>query len=180
MPKYCGSKNCQRKGQLLDDSEFHTRFYKNKGFQLYCYCKQCEHLKARLYWQTNQATIRERNSRDRNPLIKVPTGLRRYQLSNGNCGWHIIYTSLNPTSDISWQDYCEMCEKQRNKCAICGRTNRPNKNGKICALAIDHSHITGHIRGLLCKACNTGIGFLQADISTQILQNAVLYLESWC
>ena len=37
------------------------------------------------------------------------------------------------------------------------RSNRPRK------LAIDHCHITGRVRALLCAACNTAFGLLNED-----------------
>lgn len=40
-------------------------------------------------------------------------------------------------------------------CMICGKTD-PNKR-----LSIDHNHVTGKVRGLLCVYCNTGIGWLE-------------------
>jgi hypothetical protein len=44
----------------------------------------------------------------------------------------------------------------------------------IHSIAIDHSHITNHIRGLLCNKCNLGLGFFRDDLN--LLQNAIDYL----
>ena len=50
-----------------------------------------------------------------------------------------------------------------------------SKQGQgLDVVAIDHNHVTGEIRGLLCNACNKGIGFLNDDI--RLLKNAIKYL----
>lgn len=49
----------------------------------------------------------------------------------------------------------EMLEKQNNKCANIGC---PDK-----ATDIDHNHITGKIREMLCHNCNTALGMLRED-----------------
>jgi predicted nucleic acid-binding Zn ribbon protein len=71
-------------------------------------------------------------------------------------------------------EYQAMMEKQDGKCAICnsegGYQNRPGK------LAVDHCHISGKIRGLLCHRCNTAIGLLKDNIEN--LNSAIRYLET--
>ena len=67
---------------------------------------------------------------------------------------------------ISLEDYTFMFNSQNGKCAICDRSGRD--------LAIDHDHITGKIRGLLCFACNTSLGKFNDDVS--VLQRAINYL----
>lgn len=56
------------------------------------------------------------------------------------------------------------------------------RNDGICescnineAVAVDHCHLTGKIRGVLCFGCNTGIGKLGDSIEG--LKNALAYLE---
>lgn len=63
------------------------------------------------------------------------------------------------------EQYYGLVEKQKKKCAICGQEKK---------LTVDHCHITGRVRGLLCGDCNTGIGLLKENIVT--LKNAVWYL----
>lgn len=44
-------------------------------------------------------------------------------------------------------------------------------------LHIDHDHVTGKVRGVLCRQCNMGI-FLLKD-SPNILQKAIGYINGW-
>lgn len=61
---------------------------------------------------------------------------------------------------------------QEHKCAICKTTE---SKGRWGSFHIDHNHSTGKVRGLLCHACNTGIGLMKENI--EILKEAVRYLE---
>jgi hypothetical protein len=73
---------------------------------------------------------------------------------------------------ITLAEYDAMAKKQDGKCAIC-ESAEPKGNG--ARFAIDHSHKTGKVRGLLCGPCNTAIGKFQDDIA--ILQSAIEYLR---
>ena len=64
--------------------------------------------------------------------------------------------------------YQEMFEAQDGRCAICGRS-------EDVRLAVDHDAKTGEVRGLLCKACNLGIGSLDHD--PERLRLAAEYLQ---
>jgi Recombination endonuclease VII len=61
------------------------------------------------------------------------------------------------------QDFC---------CAVCG-TEGPQQ----AFLFIDHNHMTQRTRGLLCNACNAGIGHLKE--SAVVLGQAQAYLQQW-
>jgi hypothetical protein len=58
---------------------------------------------------------------------------------------------------------------QNNGCDIC------KKELSLKYTVVDHCHITGKVRGLLCNSCNSVIGF--AKDSTNILKSAILYLD---
>ncbi len=56
---------------------------------------------------------------------------------------------------ITVNEFEDMKFKQNNSCLICG---------KKTALAIDHCHETGKVRGLLCFPCNGTLGILERII----------------
>lgn len=72
---------------------------------------------------------------------------------------------------VTRERYDEMLKEQNGGCDICGKT--PEENGK--RLAVDHDHVTGKVRRLLCKTCNSLLGF--AFESVDILQRAIDYLR---
>ena len=74
---------------------------------------------------------------------------------------------LKRTYGITVEEYDKLVEVQQGRCAICDESDK--------ALAVDHSHDTGEVRGLLCINCNTGIGSLKDDRS--LLLKAVEYLQ---
>ena len=66
--------------------------------------------------------------------------------------------------------YNAMLVEQSNKCAIC-------KHDQIAGwyLSVDHDHVTGQVRGLLCYRCNSALGFLRED--PILLSRALEYLS---
>lgn len=65
---------------------------------------------------------------------------------------------------ITAERYAEMLSEQEGVCASCGRAETVNGNhGSVKALAVDHDHETGDVRGLLCQACNLALGVLGDD-----------------
>lgn len=59
------------------------------------------------------------------------------------------------TLGVTEDQYWEMYHRQGGKCGICQRRLYSKRYKR---LAVDHNHVTGEIRGLLCTNCNTGIG----------------------
>jgi hypothetical protein len=71
---------------------------------------------------------------------------------------------------ITQDEYEFLLTRQGGVCAICKRP--PPVKGH---LAVDHNHITGQLRGLLCRACNTALGSFNEDRET--LAEALRYLD---
>jgi hypothetical protein len=73
--------------------------------------------------------------------------------------------------NLTLDEYNNKLKEQSHKCAICG-TDEVDVKGK---LHVDHDHITGKVRELLCINCNTGLG--QFKDSIKLLSKAIGYLE---
>jgi len=60
--------------------------------------------------------------------------------------------------------------EQGNCCAVCNKefTDTPH---------LDHNHITGKWRGVLCDQCNRGLGMFKESLDS--LQKAINYLRFW-
>ena len=89
------------------------------------------------------------------------------------------YVARNPEKLLVWQHhtrlkkyaitedhFSDLLKTQGGVCAICG-----DKNPRC----VDHNHVTGKVRGLLCMPCNFSIGTMQD--SPERLRKAASYLE---
>lgn len=56
---------------------------------------------------------------------------------------------------ITLDEYDEMLAGQNYQCSICCSPAQPDKH-----LCVDHCHVDGHVRGLLCSPCNLALGKL--------------------
>ncbi len=67
--------------------------------------------------------------------------------------------------DISTEKYDLMFFQQAGVCAICGKpeTVIDKRTGKVRALATDHDHENGNVRGLLCAGCNQLLGAIESN-----------------
>lgn len=66
---------------------------------------------------------------------------------------------------IGQHDVERLIERQGGICPICR---------KAAPMAVDHDHVTGAVRGILCADCNTGMGQLHDD--PWVLRRAIEYL----
>jgi Recombination endonuclease VII len=76
---------------------------------------------------------------------------------------------------ITPTQYAEMLAAQHGGCAIC-HTSVPGVRTRY--FAVDHDHVTGELRGLLCTRCNMALGLFQD--SSPILDQASAYLKKYC
>jgi hypothetical protein len=92
---------------------------------------------------------RERNSTTRHPRRRVS------QWNSDSKGAGLL----------TEEAYLVLLDQQGGVCAICGKEETvKHQNGQVCSLAIDHDHLTGEIRGLLCFRCNTALARLENGI----------------
>lgn len=67
---------------------------------------------------------------------------------------YVRNASLKFRYGITQLDYDRFYQVQSGRCKICKRHQSELKT----SLCVDHNHITGKIRGLLCRRCNLVLG----------------------
>jgi hypothetical protein len=73
---------------------------------------------------------------------------------------------------LTAEQYDAMNEARAGKCWICGGQDQRR-------LAVDHDHITGRVRGLLCSPCNMQLGVLERlDAAPEWVEKAHKYLKA--
>lgn len=141
-------------------------FYKGMGR-----CREC-HKKLCVEWQ-KQNPDKVKRSRDRwrakpGSSEKESIASRRWQKRNPEKVNHYnLKSSLKVLYGLSIEDYENLYKLQQGKCAICGDWKK--------RLNVDHNNITGKVRELLCRGCNTSLGSFKESIL--VLQSAIAYLQ---
>ena len=75
---------------------------------------------------------------------------------------------------ITDADYNRMFAQQDGRCWICSSESATHKTSPEKRLVIDHDHMDGTVRGLLCQKCNKALGLFNDDLA--LLVQAVHYL----
>ena len=155
---------------------FHKAKKEKDGFQYHCidcskkyhakrYVEQKDKLKIQLkkYKEENKEKLEvasllwKKNNPDKVKKYQRTTNLRKFGLS--------------------YEDYEQMHKQQKGLCAICNNpeTFVHSKTKELARLAVDHCHLTGKTRKLLCKNCNTGLGSFKDN--QDVLLKAMQYLK---
>ena len=71
---------------------------------------------------------------------------------------------------ITLEAYKQLQEQQNAVCAICKQKCNTGRR-----LSVDHDHVTGIVRGLLCGNCNKGLGNFKDK--SELLEAAINYLR---
>ncbi len=103
---------------------------------------------------------------------------RKFRRTNGykyNQAWYKRSGIRFKRKGITKERYELLLLNQEGVCAICHEGETMVVRGRQRPLHIDTDHLTGKVRGLLCSACNTGLGKFEDDPIR--LQEAIRYLE---
>lgn len=129
------------------------------------------------YAARNPDKVREQNNRSKkkqreNNPEKFAQRNKSWRLRNAEkLRWYEVSRKFG----ITQEEYSDLYNSQNGVCAICGLPETITRNGIVRALAVDHCHSTGKIRGLLCSACNMGLGKFKDDKS--LVLKAFSYLD---
>jgi len=89
----------------------------------------------------------------------TPKG-RKYQIERSRKSLLKLKHGLTP------EEYDALVRHQGNLCAICWRPEHRKSGARstqVKCLAVDHDHLTGARRGLLCHDCNIALGLFYDD-----------------
>lgn len=145
-----GRSRCTKCEQVKALAEFN---FSQQRQQYLIYCKACLVAKNRASFQRN----------GRRPTPERSEYLRRWYHEKGRARF------LERKYGITDEAYTALLEEQCQRCAICLGTDSNMK------LSVDHDHQTGAVRGLLCRACNMGVGIFNEDPAA--LRRAADYLS---
>jgi hypothetical protein len=70
-----------------------------------------------------------------------------------------FYYRIDKKYGVTREQHDRMFDEQGGCCALC----RTPQSELPKRLGVDHNHVTGEVRGLLCDPCNRGIGLLYGD-----------------
>lgn len=112
----------------------------------------------------------------RKSVAKKPELYQKLNRNNQRKPARIGY-QLERRYGINFLEHQAMVEAQQGKCKICKKEPKPSRIGRS-GLYVDHNHITGKVRALLCARCNTLIGHMEKPDWETILQEARNYLEN--
>ena len=89
-----------------------------------------------------------------------PEVARRWRAANPDrVALHERRKSLKARYGITIEQYDDLLRSQGGACAICGAAKA---GGHTDTLQVDHDHLTGRIRGLLCFRCNRALGVIES------------------
>lgn len=86
----------------------------------------------------------------------------KHQYKHKYDGKYWSITARKSRYGITKEEFEEKLQKQNFQCGICQCKLYDNRYTHV-----DHCHITGQIRGLLCSSCNLKLGFIERELSLE-------------
>lgn len=76
--------------------------------------------------------------------------------------------------DLSWPEYQVLVARSAGKCEVCTTELKPLKDREARLVHVDHDHVTGIVRGIICHRCNQRLAALD---DTDWMSKAQAYLQ---
>lgn len=164
-PDYTQHKQCSVCGKTKSTLEFHRQ--RNGKYGVRSQCKPCTLSAAKLREKWHKENNTEQYQKRLKQARKSSARRRKER------PLYMLEYRYQTKYNISIEELNTMREVQDFKCKVCGiHESEVGGKGKLC---VDHCHKGGHVRGLLCTQCNTGLGYFKDNV--KYLLNAIKYLE---
>lgn len=166
-------KQCSKCGETKPKSEFGKKKGSKDGLKGQCYA--CTALERKEYVARNpekaaEASRKSASKWQKEHRVKSSANKQKYKKDHPDKTRDGYYRR---TYGITLADYDQMLVDQGGVCKICGADS---PGGRGWRFQVDHCHLTGRVRGLLCYRCNTLLGNAQDSPAT--LARAIEYLTS--
>jgi Recombination endonuclease VII len=91
--------------------------------------------------------------------------LEKYH-TNPNKRQYGLNKNLKQMYGITLEQYNALLVAQGGVCAICKQAETwvDSRTQEVARLRVDHCHVTGKVRALLCSRCNSVIGVLETNL----------------
>ena len=152
-----------------------TEFNKDPSLKggLRSFCRDCQKKEHKIYYSKNRQKVCVDSSKwaktNREKVKKSQLKWRETNKEKVKAHGLKLYWPDLPQKD-RLLEYNKLLIKCENKCGICEKTFNQSPN-------VDHCHNTNKVRGLLCRACNLGLGNFEDSII--YLKNAISYMEKY-
>jgi hypothetical protein len=162
-------KRCRKCGETKPLAEFYAMAGMADGHRNECIDCSTAYRAQRYRADPESAKARVRAWRQANPERYRATAASGQELTENEAsgqGGH-----LRRKFGLNSEEHEKLLAAQDGRCAIC----RLSGNDSI-SLHVDHDHVTGRVRGLLCVRCNGGLGQFREE--PELLRRAARYVEN--
>jgi hypothetical protein len=140
-------KQCNRCNETKSVNMFFKDKFTSDGY--YSICKSCKDEAVRKWRLENPEKVKSTTR----TYANKPENYKRMRLQR---------------YDILPSDFDKMMTDQNGKCKLCFKTPETTKR----PLCVDHDHVTGEVRGLLCYGCNRLMVLIDNE---ELLKRALAY-----
>ncbi len=135
-------------------------------------CKACQSVRRRAYCANPAAKQKNKEqAREYRKTLKYKQKASAYRKTQ-YARYQRFVDKLRGKYGLSLYEWAHMLNDQDRICAVCPSTLDGGRDTHV-----DHCHVTGKIRGLLCRSCNLALGFVRDN--PHILQSLTAYLARY-
>lgn len=151
--------------------QFHKRARSSDGYDFKC--RECKNEYQRAY--TQQSHVKVKKQRWQSVYYSKPENKQKRQqwtteyLARPEIKERQKWQAIKQKYKLTKEEVEAKLNLVGHRCIIC------NAHITKDTAVVDHDHVTGKLRGLLCRSCNIGLGCFHDNVGD--LESAIVYLK---